>query len=124
MACVIQDREQCLKLYKKLHHVLMHEDLMSQARETMKEPFETGVERAYWFFLHSWIGRNGNAGTQDHNQHFCRRFTSRGGSSAIRLNSAIQSIPAWRRRLKRVCILNMDAFELLERVEDEKSLAI
>lgn len=124
LACVIQDRDLCLQLYKRLHHLLMHEDKLAEAREKAKLTFEPGLERAYWYFLYSWIGRNGNAGITDHNQHFCRRFTSRGGSPSVRLNSVIQSIPAWRRRLKRVCILNTDAFEILERIEDEPGLAM
>jgi len=124
MACVIQDRFSCLQLYKRLHRILMHEELMAEARDKTKEPYKPGVDRAFWYFINSWIGRNGIAGTQDHNQHFCRRFTAKGGSPSVRLNSAITSIPAWRRRLKRVCILNTDAFEILERINDTKDAAI
>ena len=124
LAKVIQDRPACMELYKRLRRVLMHEEIMAEAREKSQQPFEPGVDRAYWYFLQSWIGRNGNAGTRDHNQHFARRFTVNGGSSSTRFNSAITSIPAWRRRLKRVCILNMNGLDMLERIDDTKDTAI
>lgn len=63
-------------------------------------------------------------GSHRANGGFCRRFTDRGGSPAVRLQSAVGSIPAWRRRLSRVTILNMDAFEMLDRIEDSPHIAI
>ena len=125
LARVIQDRSQCLVLYKRLRRVLMHEDFVAEANETIYgKEFEPTIERAFWYFLHSWIGRNGNAGCKDHNQKFCRRFTSGGGAPETRLQSVINSIPAWRRRLRRVCIFNMDAFEMIGRIEDGSNAAI
>jgi len=120
LARVIQDRAQCLALYRRLHRVLCHEAIFDQAREQVYQvPFEPGVDRAYWYFLQSWVGRNGTAGTRDHNQHYARRFTGGGGATAVRLMRAVDSIPAWRRRLRRVCILHMDAFAMIERIADE-----
>jgi DNA adenine methylase len=124
LAQVVAHRYQCCELYKRLRHVLVSERFLDQAREKLKEPYTTGVERAYWFFINSWLGRNGMAGTHLYNQTFCRRFTSRGGSPSIRFTTAINSIPAWRRRLQRVTILNMDAFELIGKVEDQAGMAI
>ncbi len=124
LARVIQDRKNCCELYKRLRHVLMCEPLMAEARDHTHEPFETGVDRAYWYFIDSWIGRNGTAGTGTHNQHFCRRFTANGGSPSVRLISAVKSIPAWRRRLARVCILQTDALKMLERIDDTKDAAL
>lgn len=125
LALVIQDREQCLILYRRLRRVLVHETLMDRARAVIRETdFEPGVERAYWYFLQSWIGRNGTAGTKNYNQAFCRRFTARGGSPSVRLVSVVKSIPQWRKRLSRVCILKMDAFEMIEKIEDAPNAAI
>jgi len=125
LARVIQDRPRCLELYKRLRRVLMHEDFVTEANKVVYEKeFVPTVERAFWYFLHSWIGRNGNAGCKDHNQKFCRRFTSGGGTPEKRLQSTIESIPAWRRRIRRLCILNMDAFELIKRIEDGTNVAI
>jgi DNA adenine methylase len=85
---------------------------------------EPDVERAYDYFLCAWLGRNGVAGTLSYNQGFCVRYTSSGGHAAKRWNSAVHSIPAWRHRLANVTILQRDAFELLERIEDRKGTVI
>jgi DNA adenine methylase len=120
LARVIKDRKKCMELYRMLRHTLFCEDFVREANEFIyNRQFEPNIERAYWYFLHSWIGRNGNAGCKDHNQQFCRRYTSGGGSPETRFQSTIKSIPAWRRRLSGVAILNMDAFEMLERIEDK-----
>ena len=124
LARVIQDRQQSCALYRRLRRVLMHEDLMAEAKEHMADSFEPGVERAYWYFLDAWVGRNGISGTTAYNAHFCRRFTGKGGAPTVRLISAVKSIPAWRRRLARVCIMNTDAFEILERIDDASGAAL
>lgn len=124
LAMVIQDRGQCSDLYKRLRHVLVCEKYIDESRERLQEPLKRGVDRAFWYFINSWIGRNGTAGTKAYNQHFCRRFTKTGGAPAVRYISAVQSIPAWWRRLQRVAILNMDAFEILEKVEDQETMAM
>ncbi len=127
LARVIQDRSACCRLYRRLRHVLMHEELVAEAKLECSRPFDGGQidePRAYWFFIRSWVGRNGTAGTGERNQHFCRRFTANGGGPAVRLASAIRSIPQWRRRLARVCILRMDGFEMLQRIEDSPTAAI
>jgi DNA adenine methylase len=123
LARVIQGREG-VTLYRRLRRVLMHEDFVTEAKLQCREPMQEGVDRAFWYFLHSWIIRNGTAGTQECNQHFCRRFTSNGGAPARRLTSAIESIPAWRRRMRGVAILRMDAFEMIDRIEDKTGTII
>jgi DNA adenine methylase len=90
----------------------------------MGEPFQEGLTRAFWYFLNSWVTRNGTAGTREYNQNFCRRFTSNGGGPATRLSNAICSIPAWRRRMRGVSILKMDAFSMLGRIEDKRGAVI
>lgn len=123
MARIIQSKSGS-ELYRRLRRVLMHEDLVAESKGQLAKPFEEGVDRAFWFFIQSWVTRNGVAGTKDFNQNFCRRFTSNGGGPAVRLASAVDSIPSWRQRMRRVCILRMDAFELLERVEDKVGAVI
>jgi DNA adenine methylase len=118
LARVIQSPD-ASALYRRLRRVLLHEDFVLEARERLEDLPEVGVERAFWFFLHSWIVRNGNAGCVESGQTFVKRFTSNGGGPATRLTSAVKSIPAWRRRMRSVQIMRMDAFEMLEKVEDK-----
>lgn len=83
------------------------------------------ISRAYWYFIFSWMGRNGLAGTSRAlTSALAVRFTNGGGSPVIRFRSAIESIPAWHYRLCNVLILRRDAFELLPQIEDDSTTAI
>lgn len=130
LARVIRDEQLGAKLYRRLRRSWMSRDLQVEVAERCKArknaPAEEvpSLDRAYDYFLASWMGRNGVSGTNSYNQKFCLRFTKNGGHAAKRLASAVESIPAWRRRMRNVTILNDDAFSLLERIEDAKGVAI
>jgi len=124
LARVLQDPTAGAKLYRRLRRVLVHEEIQKEARANIKGDYQDGGDRAFWYFIESWLGRNGVSGTQSTNNGFCRRYTGNGGSPAVRFGSAIESIPAWRRRLRRVCICKADSFEVLEKIADESGTAI
>jgi len=132
LARVIQDPQLGPKLYRKLRRTLMHEQLFKEAAERIRavdwsylsSVLTPHVKRACDYMLCAWLGRNGVAGTLSYNQGFCVRYTNRGGDANRRWRSAIESIPAWRRRLAKVTILQRDAFELLERIDDAPGTAI
>lgn len=116
-------------LYRRLRRTLMSDVLHREAAERHRARGYAGdgapdVEAAYDYFLCAWLGRNGCAGTQSYNQGFCLRFTASGGHAATRWTSVVDSIPAWRRRLRNVTILCRNAFELLPRIEDAPGTAI
>jgi DNA adenine methylase len=130
LAKVIQDRILGPQLYRRLRRTLMHEYIFTEAANRYKSrgcycrETEPDLERAYDYFLCSWCGRNGVGGTQSYNQGFCVRYTNNGGDAGKRTQSAIISIPAWRRRLSKVAILNRDGFEILDRIDDQAGTAI
>lgn len=130
LARVVRDEKLAPKLYRKLRRTLMHEQIFIEAAERCRErghcfdAREPDLGRAYDYFVCSWIGRNGVAGTVGYNQGYCLRFTSKGGHAATRFKSVVESIPAWRRRLRQVTILQRDAFEIIPRIEDEPKTAI
>ena len=130
LARVVRDEKLALKLYRKLRRTLMHEQIFIEAAERCRErghcfdAREPDLERAYDYFVCSWIGRNGVAGTTGYNQGYCLRFTSKGGHAATRWRSVVESIPAWRRRLRQVTILQRDAFEIIPKIEDEPKAAL
>lgn len=130
LARVIQDSKLGSQLYRKLRRTMMHEQFFIEAAERYRDRGyyavidQADMERAYDFFVCSWVGRNGVGGTKSYNQGFCLRFTATGGHAARRWLSVIESIPAWRRRLMNVSILQRDAFELLNRIDDAKNTAI
>lgn len=129
LARVVQDDRMGSQLYRRLRRTLMSEVLHREAAARYHARGYAGdhapdVDRAYDYFLCAWLGRNGVAGTGSYNQGFCARYTANGGHAATRWTSVIESIPAWRRRLRNVTVLCRDAFALLARIDDERGAVI
>lgn len=129
LARVIQHPQFGPALYRRLRRTMMHETLHVEAAERHRArgylgDCEPDIKAAYDYFLCAWLGRNGVAGTHSYDQGYCVRYTANGGHAAKRWQSAIGSIPAWRRRLSNVTILCRDAFELIERIDDKAGTAI
>lgn len=82
------------------------------------------IDRACCFFVESWMGRNGVAGTRASNTAFCVRYTSNGGDPATRFGSAVESIESWHERLKGVVILEECGIGICGRIEDKPGTVI
>lgn len=130
LARVVQDDALSVKLFDRLYRVTCSEAQHREAAERWKAQgklpagAEPDLERAVDYFICSWNGRNGVAGTANYNQGFCRRFTKNGGHAAKRFASAVESIPDWWDRLRGVTILSADAFTLIPKIEDAKGVVI
>lgn len=112
--------ERYLELKDRLARTMFCETLFHEVRGVLQERSYTDeLHRAYCFFVESWMGRNGVAGTRASNTAFCVRYTSNGGDPATRFANAVDSIDDWHDRLRGVWILERDAFELAERIEDK-----
>jgi DNA adenine methylase len=115
------------ELYRRLRRALNSHELFLESRERCDaEPCsrELDPQRAYDYMLCGWQGMNGVAGTDGKNLGFARRFTKNGGHAAKRFASMVDSIPAWRRRLRAVSILRCDGIELCEKIEDAAGVVI
>lgn len=139
LAYVVQDFAAAVPLYERLCQVVMSEQLLDEARErlvemtwpSVDEPPATRflatdemVDRAYWYFLASWMGRNGTAGCDRTDYQLAVRWTKSGGSPTVRFRNAVRSIPAWHERLQNVVIMRRDFFRFLDRLEDDPGTAI
>lgn len=135
LARILQNSVTAEILYDRLQRTLFSEGLLEQAKGIMERPNgladpETAEEavaaadRAYWYFLASWMGRNGTAGTARIDYQIAVRWTKGGGSPTVRWRNAVESIPWWHQRLRNVVILRRDAFRILDRFEDVKETAI
>lgn len=131
LARVVQNLETAEALYHRLERLLFSEDLLEQSREQMRGPCDFDLhsgfdplERAYWYFIASWMGRNGTAGTDRDDYQIAVRWTKSGGSPTVRFSSAVNSIPWWHRRLQNVVILKRDLFRIIDRFEDIPETAI
>jgi DNA adenine methylase len=87
---------------------------------------EIDPERAYHYFIKSWMGRNGTSGLADADgcSNFCVRYTPKGGDPGVRFRNVVETIPAWRRRLRGVTILRRDAFAVIDKIHDEPGTAV
>ena len=134
---VIRDETFGPKLYRRLRRTFVHEGLFSEAETAVEgekwsaSPQDTDAayidfERAYQYFVAGWLGRNGVIGTTKGScgKQFSVRYTSNGGIQGVRFAAAVNSIPAWRRRMRRVTILRRDGLQLLERIEDSPATCI
>jgi DNA adenine methylase len=128
LARVIQDESLAVQLYARLARTLCCEDLFAECRDWWlvhgEAPEKPDVERAYRYFVVSWMGRNGVSGTQRFNHSYSVCWKKRGGNRATRFAAAVESIPAWYERLRRVVILRRNAFDLLEKIEDHAGVAL
>ena len=130
LARVVQDEHKALVLYGRLTRTLCCEDLFADCRAWWLErsfiPSEApgDVERAYRYFVVSWMGRNGISGTERYNHSYSVCWKKAGGNRATRFVSAVESIPWWHERLRRVVILRRDGVGLLERIEDADGVAL
>lgn len=127
LAKVIRDPVKGPMLYRRLRRVLMAKPLHAEAAAAVRRPIDASsdpLDRAEAYFIASWMGRNGVAGSRGYNFGYCIRYTSNGGHAAERFANAVASIPAWRRRLREVNILQENAFDLIPRIADERGCVI
>lgn len=134
LARVLADQKAAVDLYDRLQRVLVCEALLEEAQSELSHEItdfqslnfnaNSAIERAKWYFVASWMCRNGLAGMDRIEYQLAVRWTAGGGSPTIRFRSAIDSIPAWHQRLTNVVILKRDAFTIVDRFEDAHYTAI
>lgn len=124
------------ELHAKCISTLFHEMVQRESAELIRSvpcvPAESiesvtnaHIQRAWHYFVASWGGRNGTAGCPNYTAGSASvRWTPNGGSSSVRFAAAADSMPAWHQRMRRVVILQRDAFELLANIADDPDTAI
>jgi len=114
-------------LYERLQRTLHCDALVEEGRKQIAEDYEgdkPDLERAYWYFVVVWAGRNGVAGTKRINYQMAVRWTHGGGSGGVRFRNAVESLPWWHQRIRTVEILRRDLFQVLPRIHDESGTVI
>jgi DNA adenine methylase len=129
LARVIRDPIAGARFYRQARRILFSEGVFEDAIQTLgsigvhASARFPDVDRAVAFIIASWMGRNGHAGTNTQTG-LAVRYSDSGGDPAVRWQSVVRSIPAWRSRLARVQILQRDAFQLLAKIADRPRVAI
>lgn len=134
LAWVVQDEVKARVLFNRLQTVLYSDELYNRSKEwlaefertswTAPDNTEPHTSWAYHYFIASWMGRNGIAGTARINYQIATRWTKGGGSGPLRFRNAVDSIPDWCDRLRNVHILRRDLFDVLTKIEDAEGVAI
>jgi DNA adenine methylase len=116
--------------YRRVRRLVVSDDSLAQADDLVRagdwHSEALSLDRAIAFFVTCWMGRNGECGLAkaERGRYLAVRWTPSGGDSCTRWNSAVDSIPAWRRRLRDVMVLTRDGFDVLEKIRDEEGTAI
>ncbi len=130
LARVLADPELVGGLYERLQGTLFADGILRDAEQVLSDRFDDVApdpERAYWYFVASWMGRNGVSGTlrcREGGFSLAVRWTAGGGSPTVRFRNAIESIPPWHERLRNVVIVSRCAFDILPRIHDAPGLSI
>jgi DNA adenine methylase len=116
-------------LYRRLRRVMSCETTFRESLAVVRaadvDPMSCpDIDRAYHYFIASWQGMNGVAGTSNFNTNFARRFSSLGGDTGARWSGGVRSIPNFRKRLERVQVLQSDGIELASKIEDREGTVI
>jgi len=120
------------KFYRWVRRLILSDAELRRADELLSLPAPVAADittdpgRARAFFVACWMGRNGEVGLRGSNREstLCVRWTHNGGDPSVRWRNAVSSIPAWRKRLARVTVLNRDGFGVLGKVPDEEGVAV
>lgn len=136
LARVVASDRYC-ELYDRLSRTMSSIDIFEGCRDKWMDerdevamapmgerPSDEQLETAYRFFVVSWMGVNGVTGTKKCNYHKAKRWSPGGGSGAVRWCSAVDSMPAWHQRLRRINIHHMDGFEVLAKITDHPKTVI
>lgn len=129
LAKVLAGPDTAIEFYARLSRTLFCEGLFRESVSSLACHNLSSIERAYHYFVVSWMGRNGISGTnigqkRGAGHSFSVRYTPNGGGSGTRWRSAVESIPAWHHRLRSVSILQKNAFEVLEKIDDVDGVVI
>lgn len=129
LARVIRDEQLCFELYSRLSRTLYCEQFFKEAKEKWLSlpdivDSQPDADRAYDYFVCSWMGLNEISGTARYNYPFALRWCLGGGQGARRWKSVVESMPAWHKRLRNIVIIQKDAFEVLDKINDSGDTAI
>lgn len=129
LARVIRDPKLGAQLFRRLRRTWFGKPILDDARERLAElpkPESPSVDRAEAYFTDAWQSMNGLAGTASHagQRGIARRFSSLGGDPAVRWMAAVDSIPAWSKRMRGVRIEQSCGIELCEKIEDRVGTVI
>lgn len=130
LARVVASDDMAPRLFERCARTALCEPLLAECDRVVRGADFDGdcpdLDRAYAYFVTSWGGRNGEVGLakNERGRTVAMRWSPNGSGPAVRFMAAVDSIPAWWKRLRAVTILRRDWFEFCQRIKDRAGTAI
>ncbi len=136
LACFVADERASASLAEHLMNMPFHPDVLKYAQrycEKMErggfdfEKHDTNLseEWALNYFIASWMGRSGKAGTDNEfSGGISARWNANGGDSNTRYRSAVESIKEWQKIMQRCNFTTLDCFDFLDKCIDSQENGI
>lgn len=123
LAYCIADPNLLQSLRQRVDRLPFAPDVLAQGQEfcASREPENPGdLNAATWYFVTQWMGMSGRSGTEEEFRGgLSVRWTSSGGDSNTRYRSAVRSLGAWHRILRRCNFSMLDCFVFLDKCKDQ-----
>lgn len=133
LATVVANESECQRLIAELESLPFHPDILSTAqkrcavRETVQAADRQLGDRlwALNYFVTCWMSRSAIAGTRhEFKGNLPVRWEPGGGDSNVRYRSAVESLQAWNKTLRRCNFTTLDFREFLRRCYDRPNHGI
>lgn len=127
---VVADDVLSARLFDRLSRTICSDTMLADADAVIRGGDYGGKElcldRAYAFYVVSWMGRNGEMGLVkgERGRQISVRWAGNGGSPGMRFKHAVDSLPAWWERLRGVTVIRRDLFAVLREIRDEDGTVI
>jgi DNA adenine methylase len=128
LARVVADANLRRQMVARLNRLPFHPDTLAAAQDYCRSFEPKGpadVTLAESYFICCWMGRSGKAGTDgEFSGGLPIRWNANGGDSNTRYRSALRSTAAFQRIMRRCNFDTQDAFEFIDRCEDNERTGI
>ena len=120
LAKCVRDKLDLEQLKCQLNNTIFHPLELKASQEYLKHRTNpSGYRDAAYYFISIWMGRGGNAGTNDElSGNLPVRWNGNGGDSCKRFRSAVESLDKWHEVFQRANFTVMDAFKFLDQAKD------
>ncbi len=129
LSLCVKDPDTRKVLVDSLRRASFHPDTLAAAQaacleieKTDKKPviYVPSIGWAEQYHISQWMGRSGKAGTDgEFSGKLPVRWNANGGDSNTRFRSAVESLEAWTEVMQRCNFVVLDAFEFIERFDDQ-----
>lgn len=131
LALVLSSENTARELHRQVEDIIVSDAVYENACKALQafgndlpENHPISVPAAVSYFIVSWLGRSGHAGTTADQSGMSPRWKTTGGSAVARWRSAVDSVPTWHQILKNWQIIRGCAIAAAWKIEDKDGTVI